>query len=554
MNWPKKHACVRILAGLKNQATSGGLAGLLLSIISGLLYFYWLYPRHFISGTSSYWLAQNEDITQYIAGFHAFVMEPWQWPLLRISSLNWPEGTLATFVDVIPLYALLLKIGLHGTASLFNPYGLWVAICYVLQAAGAWWILRESQSRSWVALAGLTVLLLTFPALGHRLGHISLMSHWLILFAYAIYLRNSRTESLAIGAWTVLIMAAFYINIYLFSMVSIIFLADILRFRRIGETGRAASIFALPFLLLGLSLFITMLPLPVGAGGNEWGFGYYSMNMLSPFSGGRFLQWPHPTAHDGQGEGFNYVGVAMLAVAGYALVLRRRQDASFFVRHKFLIISLVITTVYALSNRVYIGQLLVFEWYEPRLLKAVTGQFRASGRFFWLVAYGIVIFGVVTLVKLVKPGKMILLLTVVVAFQWWDLGGQRAQVRATASRSADTHLNAALWDDFLGASVKTLHFYPSFRCGKNPLLNSLLPTMRYASERGLNLSTGYIARAVKPCEDFAVQISRTDIASSAYVFPRTEFPDVEPIQALFGAESSVTCSVVDFAYLCKPMP
>ncbi|MGZ4954214.1 MAG: DUF6311 domain-containing protein [Methylobacter sp.] len=544
-------ADVKFISNLKVWANSQSYGGLLVSMLLAFLYLSWLYPSHFISGASSYWLAQNEDITQYIAGFNAFVMEPWQWPLLRISSLNWPDGTLATFVDAIPLYALILKIGLHGTASLFNPYGLWVAICYVLQAVGAWWILREAQIRSWLALASLTVLLLVFPALGYRLGHISLMSHWLILFAYAIYLRSSRIGNLALYSWMILIIIAFYINIYIFTMVSIIFFSDVLRFQQISGIARAFKALALPFVLLLLSMIVTMLPLPGGAGGSEWGFGYYSMNILSPFAGGRFLQWPHPVAQDGQGEGFNYLGIAMLALTGYALVLRRREDTDFFIRHKFLLICLVATTVYALSNRVYIGSELLFEWYEPNTMKTVTGQFRASGRFFWIVGYGMFIFTVVTIVRFVKPSKTFWLLIVVVIFQWWDLSMQQAQVQATASRSVETHLNPVLWDQYLGKKVKTLYFYPAFRCGKTAMHNSLLPTMLYASERGLNLSTGYIARAVKPCDNYPEQIAHSDNTSSAYVFVREEFPDVEAIQALFDGKSSISCSAIDFAYICK---
>jgi Family of unknown function (DUF6311) len=552
-NWAFKSA-VGAFSKLKFQLTPSGFGGLTLSVLFSLIYFFSQYPRRFISGTSSYWQAQDQDIAQYIAGFRAFVHEPWQWPLLKISSLNWPEGTLATFVDAIPLYAVILKIGLHGNVSTYNPYGMWVFICYVLQAVGAWWILREVKNQSWVALTTLTALLLTYPALNFRLGHISLMSHWLILFSYAIYLKGNRSETLAIVPWAALIFCSFYINIYLFAMVSIVFFADILRFRNTQGNTQSLKALALPYLIVGLSLFVTMLPLPKGAGANETGFGHYSMNILSPFAGGRFLQLSNPIAHSEQGEGFNYIGIAIVAAGVYAWTLRSRYDANFFRRHRFLIGGLVAASIYALSNRVFLGPLLLFQWYEPEFFKLVTGQFRASGRFFWLVGYGILIFCIVSSVRFVNPRRLIILLVAIVAFQWWDLTDQRAQLRVTASRPVHAQLNYAVWNQFLGKPIQTLHFYPSFRCGKTSLNGGLLPTMRYAADNGLNLSTGYIARASKPCEAISEQISRTDRHSSAYVFERNEFSGIAQIYALFGEDQNISCSVMDFAYVCKLSP
>lgn len=527
--------------------------GLLIGTGISLGFAIWLYRVEFLLGTSAYWLQQDADITQYIAGFNAFMREPWQWPILRISSINWPGGTLATFVDAIPLYAVVLKLFRNGAdAPFWNPYGAWVAISYLLQGIGAWWICREAEVKSWITLAVLACLLASFPALSYRVVHISLMSQWLLIFAFAVYLRSTRKGMLAWRTWTVLIFCAFYINIYLFSMVSIVFAVDAGRFLRRQDWRNVVPTLAVPYGLLALSLFVTMLPLPAGSGTSEGGFGYYSMNVLSPLAGGKFLQWPNPVANDGQGEGFNYLGVFLVGLFIYSISLRLRHDRLFWSRHMLLLSTLFTVILYAVSNKVYIGTLHLFDVYMPSWTAPLTGQLRVSGRFFWLVGYAVVIFTVLTVVRYAGLRRPNSLLVVLLLLHLWDLGPHHSHVRSIANPPKGTvRLDNIAWDRFLGSHIKTLYFYPSFGCGKGSPHATLLPTMRYAAERRLNLSTGYVARAAKLCDEYQSDISSTVNESVAFVFVKEEIAGMPRIEELFGGVSSVHCAEVGFAYLCK---
>ena len=241
-----------------HRLSAEGPAGLVMAALLAIGFALWLYKYPMLRGTAPFWWREDADITQYLAGFNAFVHEPWHWPLLRIESLNTPDGTLATFLDTIPLYAMFLKV-VHPGAGYWNPYGLWIALCFTLQGAGAWWILREARVRSWPALVALALLLASFPALTRRIPHTSLMSQWLLLFALAVYLRSSRMKRLATGWWAALLVGAFYINIYLFAMASSIFAADVLRELLRRPVKRASILRALlaPVAVYGL-LFATM--------------------------------------------------------------------------------------------------------------------------------------------------------------------------------------------------------------------------------------------------------------------------------------------------------
>jgi hypothetical protein len=545
-NWERLRRLQRQLAA----ATGAG--GMLVSVLLSLAFARWLYSAAFLRGHGPFWQSQDGDIAQYIAGINAFVREPWQWPLLHISSINWPTGTLATFVDTVPLFALFLKLIHHAPLDgLWNPYGRWIMICYALQGVAAWWICREANLKSWVALAALTLLLASFPALSYRIHHTSLMSQWILLFGFAIYLRGTRLGRVASGPWIALVVCAFYINIYLFSMLSALFAADVMRRLRQGSWRAALLAPVAAYGLLGLTLFATMLPLGAATGAAEWGFGYYSMNLLAPFAGGALMTWPHAIANSGQGEGFNYLGVFLIALAVYAVRLRTRADRGFWSRHRPLLAILLLLVVYALSNAVYLGEALVLRWWTPGWAHLITGQLRASGRFFWPVGYAIVIFTVLTIGRHAGRRRAPLLLVLVTALQLWDLGPHHNMVRTSLQQASPALIDEARWNGFLGSSTDTLYFYPSFRCGKNPANDTMLPTMLYAAKHKMNLSTGYVARVAKPCGGMAAEIASARSPSAAFVFVRSEFAGREDVEKLMGGQAAATCIDADFAYLCK---
>lgn len=545
-----KLAANRQIKNATNVEMGGGLfVALLLSLGAAIS----LFNPLFFLGTTSYWHQSNQDITQYITGFNAFLHEPWQWPLLRISSINWPEGTLITFMDGIPLYAVFLKVLLGGpNAPFFNPYGFWIVLCYLLQGVGAWWVCREAGERSWIALIVLSIVLACYPAMSFRLDHTSLMSQWLIVFAFATYLRSSRLDRVALAVWTILITCAFYINIYLFTMVSVVFCADVLRFSLRGHTWRQLASGSMPYLILAVTLPITMLPLPLGAGGSEWGFGYYSMNVLSPLVGGQLLHWPNPVAHSGQGEGFNYLGVFLVAAFVYTLVMNSKLNRALLTHHQVLAIMLCLVYLYSLSNRIYIGSVHLVDIYMPGWTSIVTGQFRASGRFFWIVGYAIVIYTVLSVVRHRKGQFTTILLLGMTALHLWDLGAHREQIRQRLAVTPAPLVSYEQWDQFLGADVATLYFYPPFRCGDAHFTDTLLPTMKYAVDRGLNISTGYVARAIKPCDGFREQIAAAvHDDTNVFVFLKEAFPEIESVNKLFPSQALPTCMEVGYALLCK---
>jgi len=546
-------AARRRAASMARQlADPAGLLALVLAAMLALALAHMLFSTPFMRGLTPFWSQQDNDVAQYLSGFNAFVREPWHWPLLRLTSINAPDGTLATFLDTVPLYSLLLKLWQHGPDTPFrNPYAYWISLCFVLQGVGAWWICREAQLRSWIALGAMTLLLAGFPPFAYRINHISLMSQWLLLFGLAAYLRGARLGRLASASWVPLMLAAFYINIYLFCMLSLLFAADLWRHVVAGGWRRAAATAVALGVLLGLTLYATMLPLDGNAGGGEWGFGYYSMNLLGPLTGGRLLQFQHAVASDGQGEGFAYVGVFVLIAAVWAVALRRRADPGFWNRHRALTLTLAFTTCFALSNIVYLGPVELFHLDLPDWTEKATTTLRSSGRFFWPVGYAVTAFTVISLQRYLAPWRAAVVLLALLYLQFWDLAPHRQRVRESVSVGAQERLHETLWSGFLGKDFKALQVYPPFGCNKGPALQTLLPTMMYAVKHQMTVSTGYVARVKKPCDNYAQEIASIHSPATAFVFIKDDFADLNVVHQLLGGATAATCIEADFAWLCK---
>jgi hypothetical protein len=534
-----------------------GLGGLAAATAIAAVWLHWFLPRGFVRGVSTYWQVDTADLTQYLSGFNLFFSEPWAWPLLRIRGLNVPEGTLATLVDVIPLYASVLKLVMPGDRFPFNPYGYWVGLGYVLLAVGAWWLLREARLPRYGALVALTGLLLVMPALSVRVffGHISLTSHWLIVFALALYVRGGRCGRPALAAWTVLLCGVFYVNLYIFVMVGLVFAADVARFARAAGWRRTLGRFLLPPALIVASLPATILPVPHVPGAPESGFGFYAMNLLSPLTdGGRFTSWmtrDRVASAQGHYEGYNYLGAGCLLLITIAIVLRVRRDVGFFARHAALLAGLALATVYTLSNRVYLADRLVLQWPLPSLLEWPVGTFRASGRLFWPVGYALVCFAVVTSARWLRPRVATGVLLLALLLQWIDLAPLRDVVRTGLRRPPARLIDSPLWDAALGPDVRTIYLYPKFRCTQAPDAHQgILAVQRYAAERRLRLNSGYIARYRPPCDTAPREIAASDSRESLYVFLRGEAAAESPADQ-FPPGARLQCRGLDVAVLCR---
>jgi hypothetical protein len=478
----------------------------LLAALLALCFLAHLFPLAFFLGRSAFF--EQIDASQHIAGWLFYVRDSWHFPLLHTERLNHPAGVSIAFTDSIPIAALLFKSIRFLLPEGFHYLGWWHALAFIAQAVAASFLIRALGVSHALGAICAAAFALIWPALLWRLGHTSLMTQGLMLFAAGAYFigregrwRSSATAATLIATCAVALMIHPYLLAFCFALF-LAFLAD----QALGGEGWLRQ---LPRLLLSVAV-MTTLGFVLGYFGNgttATGFDYYSMNLDAPVCGGRFLACvDSPAAHQfaaynfadatgGQYEGFNYFGAGMLLLLPFAAIGSWRCLPVLAKRYPALLLTCLLLALYALSNRIYLGTQEVFSYPLPAIFDKLTGTFRASGRFFWVTGY-LLLFG--TLAALLKKPSWrgMLVLAVALPLQWFDTQPLRARIIAKAEAPAAN--DVALWEKAM-EGIDKLHIYPAFGCGDGePSVHGFFT--RVAAHYGKLIDTGYFARPNIDCE------------------------------------------------------
>jgi hypothetical protein len=451
-----------------------------LALLVGVLGVAYLMPADAILGTGALWTSPTGDLAQNLTGHLALQAPGWSTPPLLAPSLFWPHGLSIGMTDSNPLFSLLAKLLAQLRGHPANLLGFWFAACWLLQPIAAVYALRGMGSRSWPAALAAAVLAATFPALLYRVVHINLCGHFLLLAALGLALRMIRRPALAAHHWIaplLVMLVAVLTHPYLFAFAAAVFAAPALQGLLDRRPRAVAS--ALCFLIAAAVPVLVFRLLSGTLGGGDRGFGFYSMNLLSPIwpqeSGlfGPDLPILDPTG--GEYEGFNYLGGGGLLLIALALVMLARGGAwgarfrPWFRRWRGLVIVLIGLTLLALTTNIYVGK------YPLLLLGArpwdqVLGPLQSAGRAFWVVGYALLLGAIAGLERHLPRPALITALAVVLVLQWIDTGPLRANAQRYFAGVADrppaialpkglrllTTLPVCMWDGPITATVATL--------------------------------------------------------------------------------------------------
>jgi hypothetical protein len=476
-----------------NMSVTSTVAAYLLALLLGVGITLYMIPAHLIFASDALAHPVAGDVAVHVIGQRYFVADSWRWPLLTAKPLVTPEGTNIAFMDSIPLIAIPMKVFRHYLPPGFHSIFLWLALSWVAQPVAAVFALRSTGERRLVPCFAVALIALSMPTLLRRFGHSALCGHFLLLIALGFYFRITRsvqTQLLVMAG--VLMLAALLVNPYLMYMViAILASAPLTLLIRgdhswirvacgvvagIGITGAVA-------IILGYN---SALPMP--------GFGYYSMNLLSPFYpfGSSFfgaLVGPMD-ATGGQYEGYQYLGVGVLLLVAIAtFCLARRGGAATFRRHAGIVLACIALTTLSLSTRVYAGHYLLLDLSAPDWLL----QLRTTGRFFWPVTYTAVIAGVAIVCRCLSRRIMVALLLLAALLQVIEANGMRQWLRYSLHKPQQWSLNIAQLRPLLAEHSK-LTVWPRFLCGADHVSAPFLQTFLLASEVAIPVNTMYVSR------------------------------------------------------------
>jgi hypothetical protein len=524
--------------------------------LASLTFASWIGGRRLIDPREIDWVMKY-DWQYHFLGWHFFRNEPWHWPPGLITNYYAPVGTAIGFTDSIPLVAFALKPFSSWLPMPMQYFGIWLVICFVLQGLFGVLLTALWTRDRWIQAAG-GVLFVLVPTLLGRVGHPALASHWLLLWALWMYLR----ESIRPATWRMHVAIGVLVGLvhpYLAVMVLLIVgaLAGRRMLERSSPPGRRVVEAIGPTLAAVVAVAIGWWCAGMfSVSGTEdflsTGLDRYSMNVLGPIApaGWSGLLPELKLASDLQVfEGFQYLGAGILLLAIVAAVAAVRREAPWRAVLPLLVV-VTVAAVYALSPRVTLGERVVIDYMNP--IFARLAIFRATGRFFWPAAYALLALAVGIVASRFTPRVALAVLAGTIALQWVDLHGHYALLR-TGTHSAEFHtwrrpLQSPVWESIF-PHYKHVVFYGPEQCGPAPV--EFQQPALIAGAHGLTINTGHVARVdrsarLEYCHQLRREFDAGEVQDDAVYLLNKQL--VESFRA--NAKRPVVCDVIDGIPVC----
>ncbi len=490
---------------------------LFISLFIASLYALTFIDISYIKGIGPYWTEPYGDRITNLIGLEYFINDNWRNPLFYVKNLSIPEGANIIFTDSIPILALISKIFYKISGYSFNYFGIYVFLCFPLIAFFAARSSAELNLTKFIPF--IVILCVVNPALLIRVGHASLMGHFLIIWAIYIYIMlykypNKKTiylQLIILPALTLLIQSYFIIMVLPFT-ISI--LLQNFKDKRILFKN-LFTIFIFKFsIIFFIAYFIGLIGGDVPSS-RAWGFGYYSMNALSPFIppkenlpnflinlikwDGNNYSWDET---GGQYEGYNYLGGGLLFLLIINLIFSTKYIHYYAGRHSYLFASLVCLVILSLSNIVYIGNFKISLDFLFDFFKIITDHFRTSGRLFWPVYYVLVLFFILLIARRFSFSKSLIIISIATSIQLMDTELLRSNASYALKQSFKQDLNKDHWLKLFNRH-DFVYQYPSYQCGglfgNWPENNINLELLLLLSKVNIPTNSAYLARNNRDC-------------------------------------------------------
>lgn len=373
-----------------------------LSAALGGLLFLCIYGVHVLNPGYDDWLILGGDRAQHYLGWVGYRSAPWGLPLGMTPNLVYPYPVSIIFTDSIPLLAIFFKLLSPLLPPVFQYFGLWGLLCFILNGAVSAKILQRYLKNDSSVLLGSAFFILSFQAVSRLFVHTSLASHWLILLAVLAFVYHdewfSRTKN-GVIYWSVLAFLCSAVHLYFIPMCGIVLLGfcllDFLKTKRPARSllfigAYIAAAFAVLLLLGGFTGEISYLTSTLGD------FSFNLNGFFDSMDTGLFL--PALPSFPDQYEGYAYLGVGMFTLLAITVLnlLRSRQCCSFLHGQAPLLLCSALICLAALiaaaSFRVTWGRHILFEYRVPQVILKIWDAFRSSGRFAWICVYFLFLF------------------------------------------------------------------------------------------------------------------------------------------------------------------
>jgi hypothetical protein len=407
------------------------------------------------------WISSGDPKVHYL-GWAFFRNDTWHFPPGLNPNYGLEISSSIVYSDSIPLLAFLFKIFNRFLPETFQYFGIWLFLCFVLQAYFGWLIVGLITENSLIKILGCALITFSPPLMWRihpNIGHLSLAGHFLIL--WGIYITINKRIKYQDFQWAALLCIAALVHAYF--LASILLLWGIVFFFRLIDRQsynqslylNSALIFCVTLLTLWLAGYFE-----IGSSATTGGYGKNAVNLLAifdPIYSNEYGRWsqilPNIPGDELSHEGFNYLGLGFIfllttIVILFMRVIKLRETYLTFINTP-LIITAFLLLLFSLSNNIGIGPL-EFNLALPHKLEQAAGIFRSSGRMFWLPFYVIVLSILFVILKILSIRTILLILVIALLLQVTDssYGWLKISERTKVAPSSkwSTTLHSKFWE------------------------------------------------------------------------------------------------------------
>jgi hypothetical protein len=371
-------------------------------------------------------------------------------------------------------------------------------------------VVRATGVRSLLASTSAAILAIACVPFMTRLWHVAASSHFLILWALALYFENVRDRRFSAGEHFALSTLSLVVNAYLFVMVGVLqavtfatlWKGHVLARRDWARVALALCGVAAVGLVEGYGEVLTV----VGSMRTS-GFGTLSWNLITlvipPERYWGAIRGIPRYATIEQAEGEAYLGLGNLLVLMTCLLARPRRAVRGVRRHWLLAAAFLAFAAYAASNRVYLGAHLLLHVPLPAVVVRLGGFFRASGRFIWVPAYALCLLSVAALFKWAPRRLAIPVVLVAIILQVLETRTTISLFRPLLVTADSELIQTAELRSWV-KSHRRLFQFPSWSCGglSPRTVETSFREMQIqllAARLGVSTNSIYTSRQLKDC-------------------------------------------------------
>jgi hypothetical protein len=525
-------------SGIKEADNSSSRLAVLLSLSLAVSLFLYNFGYQSLNPTNiGFIFRMGGDLATSYFGWAFFRESPWSFPIGKLVGYFYPIGSYSTIVGGNPILTIPLKLISPWLPVDFQYFGWWLLICYCLQAYFGYRLMRLITPNILQQVLGVGFFLLS-PSLLYRItqGHDGPSAQWIILAAFTLYFENysSIKNKNVILYWALLIVVAFPIFTYFSAMtmalatafsIGHLFFSPAYRLQLIG------GMVLYPLLVFATFASLGFFNAEISYQWDLLSYTTYSLNLnafINP------LQWssilPSLSYRLGQTEGYNYLGLGIIILAGYSIIYLIWQRPKF--NHlKYLLpfgIVLLLFFIYAISNRVTWGNILLFKYPLPEPLLRMVNILRCSGRFGIPLFYAILYGSLFCVVALRRKTLSIALMAACLAIQAVDIHKLLFNKDFHQAGPVASPLKAPVWQS-LGGKFDKILIYPPFISAIS-YEDDYKYFLLYAYKNHLAINTGFPGRL--PLK--RMQLHKEELQESfrrGHLDPKAIYIFADPVEA-----------------------